>query len=84
MKVIFERKHTVRPADYEAVSLIARLEIDSDNEEDAAYFEGDLRDTGDMLSQDIDALLDADVDRTLRLDGNTIEESHLWSFYGRD
>jgi hypothetical protein len=84
MKVIFQRRHVVRPENYESVELIARFEIDSDNEQDAEYFEGNLRTTGNMLSEDADMLLDADVDRTLRLDGQHIDDTHLWAFYEKD
>jgi hypothetical protein len=84
MKVIFQRRHVVRPENYESVELMARFEIDSDNEQDAEYFEGNLRKTGNMLSEDADMLLDSDVDRTLRLDGQHIEDTHLWAFYEKE
>lgn len=84
MKVTYQRRHVVRPENYEVVELIARFEIDSDNEQDAEYFEGSLKKTGAMLSEDADALLDADVDRTLRLDGQHIDDTHLWAFYEKD
>lgn len=84
MKIAVQRRHVVRPENYEAVELIARVEVDTDNEDDAEYFEGDLKKTGEMLSEDIDVLLDSDVDRTLRLDGQHIDETHLWAFYEKE
>lgn len=84
MKVIYQRRHVIRPEDYESVELLSRVEVDSDNEQDREYFEGDLKETGDLLSEAVDFLLDTDVDRTLRLDGQHIQDTHLWVFYGRD
>ena len=84
MKLIMQRRHVIRPEDYESVELMARVEIDSENENDAEYFKGDLKDAGDLMSEDLDALLDTDVDRTLRLDGQHIRDTHLWVFYDRD
>lgn len=84
MKVIFQRRHVVRPANYESIELIARFEVDSDNEEDADYFEGDFEQTGALLSEDADALLDTDVDRALRLDGEHVDDMHLWVYYKKD
>jgi hypothetical protein len=84
VKVVAQRRHVIRPENYESVELLARIEIDSDNAEDAEYFKGDLKQTGELLSEDMDNLLDTDVDRTLRLDGQHINDTHLWVFYGRD
>jgi hypothetical protein len=84
MKVIMQRRHLVRPENYESVELLARIEIDSENDHDKAYFEGDLGDTGKALDEDMDFLLDSQVDRVLRLDGQHIQDTHLWVFYGRD
>lgn len=84
MKIAVQRRHVIRPANYESVELLARVEIDTENKDDAEYFEGDLKQTGAMLSEDIDVLLDSDVDRTLRLDGQHIDETHLWAFYEKE
>lgn len=79
-----QRRHVVRPVEYEAIELMARVEVDSDNEDDAQYFAEDLKATGQMLSEDIDILLDSDVDRALRSDGEHINETHLWVFYEKE
>lgn len=84
MKVVYQRRHVVRPENYESIELIARFEVDSDNEQDAEYFEGNLQQTGELLSEDADALLDTDVDRALRLDGQHVDDMHLWAFYKKD
>lgn len=84
MKIAVQRRHVIRPANYESVELLARLEIDTENSDDSEYFEGDLKKAGAMLSEDIDVLLDADVDRALRLDGEHIDETHLWVFYEKE
>lgn len=85
MKIIMRRQHTVRPADYESVVLTAQCEIDLDSESDREEYEGLAADeVGKELSQVLDALLDSDVDRTLRLDSKYIEDTHLWVFYEKD
>lgn len=85
MKIIYERKHTARPEDYEGVTLRAGIEVDLDNQADAEEFEGlDYKEIGAALSAVVDDLLDTDVDRTLRLDGQHINDTHLWAFYGYD
>jgi hypothetical protein len=84
MKVIFQRRHVIRPENYESLELVGRFEIDSDNEEDSEYFDKSIREIGRMLSEDADDLLDADVDRALRLEGQHIQDTHLWVFYEKD
>ena len=82
-----QRRHVIRPENYESVELMARVELDSESEaDDSEYFSKarDLQALGEMLSEDIDSILDTDVDRTLRLDGQHIQDTHLWVFYGRD
>jgi hypothetical protein len=82
-----QRRHVIRPENYESVELMARVELDSESEaDDSEYFSKarDLQALGEMLSEDIDNILDTDVDRTLRLDGQHIQDTHLWVFYGRD
>jgi hypothetical protein len=81
MKVTMQRRHVVRPENYESVELVARVEVDSESETDKEYFEGSLEETAGLLSENLDILLDPDVDRTLRSDGQHIEETHLWAFY---
>jgi hypothetical protein len=85
MKIFVRRTHTIRPANYESVQLQAGAEIDTENEADAEYFAaGDMKDIGEMLSEDLDLLLDSDVDRALRSDGEHINKTHLWVFYEKD
>ena len=84
MKVIMQRRHLVRPEDYESIELLARVEVDSESEDDKDYFAKDLKETADMLSEDIDVLLDTDVDRTLRLGSTYINDTHLWVFYEKE
>jgi hypothetical protein len=43
-----------------------------------------MKDIGEMLSEDLDLLLDSDVDRALRSDGEHINKTHLWVFYEKD
>lgn len=79
------RQHTVRPTEYESVVLTAQCEIDLDSDNDREEYEGLAPDEiGASLSQHLDSLLDTDVDRTLRLDGKYIEDTHLWVFYEKD
>lgn len=78
------RSHTVRPENYESVVLTAQVEIDPDSEQDAEFKGKNPAWIGDELSSRLDDLLDSDVKRTLRLDGQHIEETHLWVFYDYD
>lgn len=86
MKAIMQRRHVVRPIDYESIELMARVEVDSSNADDKDYFKGELSATAALLSEDLDVLLDADIDRTLRLNSQHphIDETHLWVFYEKD
>ncbi len=88
MKIVYRRTHTVRPVNYESVQMVAQIEIDTDSEaeEDLAFHEGfdSPAEIGMNMAEYLDGLLDSDVDRTLRLDGEHINDSHLWVFYGRD
>lgn len=87
MKIRVRRNHTVRPEDYESVGLAAEIEIDSEVENDKDWFEDnnwDANKIGAELSETLDSLLDTDVVRTLRLDGQRITDTHLWVFYGRE
>ncbi len=81
MKITMERRHTVRPENYEAIHLVARIELDLDSETDAEYKDMEFEEIGDSLSEAIDLLLDTDVDRALRSDGQHIQDTHLWAFY---
>lgn len=81
MKITMQRKHTVRPADYESVLLTAQIEIDLASEADAEYKDMEFEEISGAMSEALDLLLDTDVDRTLRLDGQHIENTHLWAFY---
>lgn len=85
MKILYRRTHTVRPVNYESLGLVAQVEVDTDNDTDSDLWEGfEPNEIGENLSEYVDQLLDADVDRTLRLDGEHINDTHLWVFYGRD
>lgn len=84
MKIMMRRRHTVRPEDYEAVELTAQVEIDPSTEQDQEFRGMDIEEIADYLSENLDALLDSDVDRTLRLDGQHIGDTHLWVFYDKD
>jgi hypothetical protein len=83
VKIIMRREHTVRPEDYEAIHLTAQVEIDTESEADAEFRDMTDKQIGAELSGALDDLLDTDVDRTLRLDGQHIENTHLWVFYGK-
>lgn len=84
MKILMRREHTVRPASYEAVHLTAQIEIDTESEADVEYRQMTDTQVGRDLSIRLDDLLAKDVDRTLRLDGEHIDDTHLWVFYGKD
>ena len=84
MKITMERRHTVRPENYESVSLVSRIEIDLDSEADAEYKDMEFEEIGESMSEAMDLLLDTDVDRTLRLDGQHIQDTHLWVFYDKE
>jgi hypothetical protein len=86
VKILVSRTHTVRPANYESVVLRASVEIDTENKADEEFADPDMTytDVGESLSAALDELLDTDVDRTLRLGGEHIEETHLWDFYEKE
>lgn len=81
MKIILERSHTVRPENYEAIHLKAHVELDLDSETDAEYRDMEFDEIGEALSDALDQLLDTDVVRALRSDGQHIQDTHLWAFY---
>ena len=81
MKITMRRRHVVRPSDYESLELTATVEVDLESEMDADFREMTDTEIGEALGLAMDDLLDKEVDRTLRLDGEHINDTHLWSFY---
>lgn len=79
MKYGARRRHVARPDDYEGVTLEAWVEIDT--EVDTEFAGLNEKEIGDEFSEMLDNLLETDVTRTLRLDGQHVENMHLWSFY---
>lgn len=79
MKYGARRRHVARPDEYEGVTLEAWVEIDT--EVDTEFADMDEKEIGEEFSERLDLLLDKDVDRTLRLDGQHVDDMHLWSFY---
>ena len=78
MKYSLWRGHKARPAEYEALDMGARVEVDTEVDEEYAGMS--TREIGKAMSRELDVLLDQEVNQALDL-GGEMERSHVWDYY---
>ena len=84
MKFSMHRSHTIRNGPYENTMTGAKVEIDTEVDDEFADVPTD--EIQEHLSAELDALLKPEVLRALRAasDPDAVVDSHGWDYYGID